>query len=118
GLVGKPDELLDDVQLALVVRERRVVPLDEGATSPPVPLQTGVSAHLLPPTIPSGQPAAGQRTPRDDAHPVPLARRQYLVLDAANEDRVRRLLAHEPRQPAAFAHPLGLGDEERGERRA
>ncbi len=39
-------------------------------------------------------------------------------LDAAHEDRVRRLLGHEPLAAATLGHPLGLDDVIGRERRA
>ena len=51
-------------------------------------------------------------------HAVTLARRQHVGLDAADEDRVRRLLAHEALAVAALRHPLRLDDRRRRQRRA
>ena len=59
----------------------------------------------------AGEPAAGERAPRDDAHPVALAGRQHRRLDATGEDRVRRLLALEALPPAALGDPLRLDDQ-------
>src|SRR6185312_3343095 len=63
------------------------------------------------------QPAARERAPRDDAHVVPPAGRQDVGLDAADEHRVRRLLADESLAAAVAGDPLGLDDLRRGERR-
>src|SRR5204862_2121667 len=45
------------------------------------------------------------------------AHREDVTLDAADEERVRRLLAHEALAPAAVRDPLRLHDLVRGERR-
>ena len=52
------------------------------------------------------------------AHAVALAGREHVGLDAADEDRVRRLLAHEALAVAALGDPLRLDDRRRRERRA
>ena len=70
------------------------------------------------PVPPAGQPAPGERAPRDHAHAVPLARRQHVLLDAAYEQRVRRLLGDEALAAAALRRPLRLDDLLSGERRA
>ena len=67
--------------------------------------------------VATGEEAAVQRAPRDDAHAVLLARRQHRLLDAADEDRVRRLLDAEAFVAAALRGPLRLDDRLRGERR-
>ena len=64
------------------------------------------------------QPAAGQRAPRDHRHAVALARRQHVGLDAAHEDGIRRLLAHEPLAAATVGDPLRLDDRGSRERGA
>ena len=56
------------------------------------------------------QPPAGERAPRDHAHPVRSHDRQHLRLDAAHEDRVRRLLADEATEAALLPDPLRLDD--------
>ena len=60
--------------------------------------------------LPVSQPPA-ERAPRDHAHAVALARRQHGRLDAAGEDRVRRLLAAEPLAAPPLGHPLRLDDQ-------
>ncbi len=61
----------------------------------------------------SGEPSAGQRAPRDDAHPVLLGDRQHVGLDAADEDRIRRLLGDEATESVALGDPLILDDSVR-----
>ena len=67
---------------------------------------------------PAREPPAAERAPRDHRDAVLLARRQHVVLDAADEHRVRRLLAHEALAVAALRHPLRLDDRGCGKRRA
>ena len=58
---------------------------------------------------PVSQPP-GQRAPDDHAHAVLLAGGQHRRLDAADEDRVGRLLAAEPHVTAPVRDPLRLDD--------
>src|SRR5262245_17498746 len=59
------------------------------------------------------QPASGERAPRDHAHAVAQAGGQNLRLDAADEDRVRRLFADEPCVAPLLGHPLRLDNRRR-----
>ena len=65
---------------------------------------------LLARLVAAGEEAAVERTPRDDAHAVALAGGEHGRLDAAHEDRIRRLLAPEALVTSPFGHPLGLDD--------
>ena len=88
GLVGQLGQLLDDVELALVRRQDHVEPGRRPRGD------VGVGGGVLAPA--AGQPATGQRAVGQRAHPVPQRRRQHVLLDAADQDRVRRLLGDEP----------------------
>src|SRR6476620_6435017 len=72
------------------------------------------SRHVLSLAVPAGKPATGKWAPRNDAHPILLRRRQHVGLDAAYQDRIRRLLGHKPTQSTSFRHPLRLDDFVRG----
>ena len=102
GGIGHCGQLGDDLQLALVVRKAQVV-----AAGHPLGPSAGV---VLAGPESSGQPAPGQRAPRDDAHPVGLGHGQNVGLDAPDQDGVRRLLGPEPLPAPALGHPLGLDD--------
>ena len=104
GVGGELEQLLDEVELALVLGQL-VVEAVGHAGGPPAARQ------VAPTPVLSGEPPAGQRAPRDDAHAVALTRRQHGRLDAAGEDRVRRLLAAEPFPPSPLGRPLRLDDE-------
>ena len=67
--------------------------------------------------VAAAQPAAGERAPGDHAHAVALAHGQHVALDAAHEQRVRRLLADESLATAPLGDPLRLHDLVGGERR-
>ena len=81
------------------------------------PLGAARLRHVLALAVAAGQPAACQRAPRQHAEPVALRHRQQVRLDAAHEDRVRRLLGDEPAQPPALRRPLRLDHLVRRERR-
>jgi hypothetical protein len=93
-LLGERDDLLNRIKPALVAQ------VPEAVRGP-------VSVRLLALAVAAGQQAAGQRTPHQRAHAVALADRQYLALDPAVEDRVRRLLGAEALQAAPLSDPLG-----------
>src|SRR5581483_11060392 len=71
--------------------------------------------HFGPESPLAGQPAAGEGTPRDDGHTVPLTRREYVGFDASDKQRIRRLLAHEAFASAFFRDPLRFHDLRRRE---
>ena len=101
GLVGQAAEGVGRVELGLVLGQRQVVAVGDhlGAARAEV---VGALAPL------AGQPAAGERAPRDHAHAVAPAHRQQLGLHTAVQQRVRRLLAHEALAPPLLGHPLRL----------
>ena len=72
---------------------------------------------ILPLAISTRQPAACERAPGDDTHSVLLRHRQHIGLDAAHQDRIRRLLGDEAPEPAALRDPLRLDDLVRREGR-
>ena len=102
SLVGELGEFLDDVELALV---RGLAHVEAGAG--PRGRGRGGGGVLAPP---ARQPAAAERAVAEDAHAVPARGRQHVGLDAAHQDRVRRLLGHEPFQAAVAGGPLRLDD--------
>ncbi len=110
GLIGHGDEGLDGVQLGGHLGTRRREPVRHPAR--PSPLGQGGALAVA-----AGEPAAVQRTPDDDAHPVALAGGQDLGLDAPGQDRIGRLLTDEAFPVSALGHPLGLDDEITGEGR-
>jgi len=63
----------------------------------------------------AGQPAPGQRAPRDDPHVVLLGHGQHVTLDTPRQQRVRRLLGGEPAQATSLGDPLVLDDAVRRE---
>ena len=66
--------------------------------------------YVLSLAIPAGQPAAGERAPGNDAHPILLSHWQHIGLDTAYQDRVRRLLSDKAGKPAALGDPVRLND--------
>jgi len=96
GLVGERDELFDDVDAALVVE---VFEVAGAAQVVLLAFADAAGEHPLP-----------ERAPYQGAEAVALCCRQYVVLDAAVEDRVRQLLCAEAFQPLPFGKPLGLDD--------
>src|SRR5207302_8148059 len=107
---GELSQRVDRFELALVARQRQVVATGQARRPRALDL-----LDALPP--PAGQPAAGERAPRDDPDAVALARRQHVGFDATYEDRVRRLLAHEALAAPAIGGPLRFDDLRRRERR-
>jgi len=67
-------------------------------------------ADVRPLPVPARQPAAGERSEREDPDPEAATRRQEVVLDDAVQDRVRRLLRAEHAVPASFGEGTRLGD--------
>ena len=111
GLVGEVGELVDGLELSPVLGQRHVEALREH-------LDAAALGRLGAAAVAAGEPAAGERAPRDDAHPVALAGGQDVGLDAAREQRVGRLLADEALAAAALGGPLRLDDRLGGEGRA
>src|SRR5579863_5229985 len=103
GVLGQDGELLGRLQFGLIARQVHVEALRY-----PVRPGTGREVGVL--AVAARQPSPGQRAPGYDAHPVAAADRQYLVLDAAHHDRVRRLLTDEPLPAAPLGGPLCLDD--------
>ena len=101
---GDLDQLLNDLQLARVGRQRRVETARDALRTAG---RQGDVAFL---PVLAAQPSARQRAPGDHAHAVPGAGRQDRRLGTTGEDRIRRLLAAEPLVPAAFGDPLALDD--------
>src|SRR3954452_21380130 len=81
--LGELRELLGRLELALVRRDREVVAAGDAVVAARL-------RRLLPLAPAARQPAAAERSPRDDAHAVAPARRKHVVLDAADEQRGRR----------------------------
>src|SRR3954447_12719179 len=108
--LGELRELLGRLELALVRRDREVVAAGDAVGAARL-------RRLLPLAPAARQPAAAERSPRDDAHAVAPARRKHVVLDAADEQRVRRLLADEPLADAVAGAPPGPADLRRRARR-
>src|SRR4051812_33527947 len=94
---------LGRVELALVLGQREVV-------APRQPAVAGARRRVLALPVAAAEPAAGERAPREHAHPVPRADREHVRLDPAHEQRVRRLLGHEALAPAPLGRPLRLDD--------
>src|ERR1700733_6718470 len=67
----------------------------------------GPGAPLRPP---AGEPATGQRAVDEGSHAVTLRCREDVLLDAADEDRVRGLLGDEPCEVPLAGRPLRLDD--------
>jgi hypothetical protein len=88
--------------LALVFGQRHVEAGDES-----LPRGRGGCRLRAPAT---GQPAACQWAVDEDAHPVPHGGWEHVELDAANEQRVWRLLGAEALEVAGVRGPLGLDD--------
>src|ERR1700722_141455 len=63
---------------------------------------------ILPAPDPAGEHALTEWSPDKNAHAVLLRDRKDLTLDAAVQDRVRRLVGTEPLQAAPFRHPVRL----------
>ena len=93
GRLRQLRQLLDRVELALVLRQRQVVAVGEA-------LGARRGRRLLALAPAPGQPAAGQRAPRDHAHAEVLAGRQDLELDRDVRQRGKSLdsLRHPDRQ--------------------
>ena len=104
-------ELVHGVELEGVLRQRRVV-----ARGLPLEAARLVRSRLAA-AVATGQPAARERAPRQDAEAVPLRRREHVALDLAGEDRVRRLLGHRSARGPPLGDPLGLDDLRGRERR-
>jgi hypothetical protein len=88
GVLGQFRQLLGGVEFAVVLRLRHVEP---GAGPG---RRHRAAAGIV--AVAAGEPAAGERAVRDDAHPAALRQRQDLVLDVAGEHRVGGLLGDEP----------------------
>ena len=101
-VVGHLRELLDRLELALVLRQRHVEARGEA-------LARGRGRRAVGAPVP-GQPAAAERAVGEDAHAVALRGRQDVELDAAHEQRVRRLLGAEALQAPLARGPLRLDD--------
>jgi hypothetical protein len=69
---------------------------------------------VLPATDPTGEHALTEWSPDKNAHAVLLRDRKDLTLDAAVQDRVRRLVGTEPLQAAPFRYPVRLYEFEAG----
>ena len=95
-LRGERDELLDDVEAALVGEV-----VDHAGAAQVVVLVLADAA---------GEQALAERAPDQGAHAEALGGGQDLALDAAVEDGVGRLLGVEPREAAPLGDPLGLDD--------
>ena len=104
GLLGERDDLLHGVDPPLVL----VVP-EHGRAS---------EIGLLSPPEPSGQHAAGERTPDEGAHAVALRDGQHFPFDATVQDRVGRLLGAEALEAPTLGGPLRLDLHRGGEVRA
>src|SRR5688572_21708948 len=90
GVVGDAGELLDRFELALVLGQRHVEARHEALTG-------GRGGGAVGAPV-AREPAATQRAVGEDAHAVALRGRQHVELDAAHEQRVRRLLRAEALQ--------------------
>ena len=100
-LVGEQRKLFDSVELGGVLRVAGVV--RAGAH-----FERRVSGRVVDLAGLPTQPAASQRAPWDDTHVVLLGDAEHVGLDAAHEQRVRRLLGDDPAEAAAFGDPLVL----------
>ncbi len=93
-LLAEADQDLDDVIQALLVVDRRLTPVGELPRA---------RRGLVVPAVLTGQQAAGQRAPDQNAQALVDRQRDQLVLGLAGLQRVVDLLADELRQ----AQPLG-----------
>src|SRR5215216_5609520 len=103
-------KLLDRIELRLIGRLIHVITTWK-------PLSPTRLRQVLSLAIPTGQPTSGKRTPWDDTHSELLSHGQYVGLDAANQDRIWRLLGQESRQTTPFGNPLRLDNFMRRVRR-
>src|SRR5580692_741852 len=101
-LLGEQRKLFDYVQLALV---RRGAHVEAGARARG---RRGRAGGALAP--PAGQPPTGQRAVHQGPHAVTLHRREHVLLDTADQDRVRGLLGDEPSEVPLAGRPLRLDD--------
>src|SRR4051812_14372559 len=108
ALLGELAERVGGVELALIAGVVHVVAGGQALRAPRL-------RQVLALAVVARQPAAGQRAPRDHAHAIAQAGGQHVVLDAAREQRVGRLLAYEALAAAPLGDPLGLDDLARGE---
>jgi hypothetical protein len=102
ALSAKSASRVGGVQLGLVGRVVEVV-----AGGHPI-RSVGPRGVLAALAIRAGEPAAGQRAPRQHTHAVFLRNRQEVGLDAARQDRVRRLFGDEAAEGSALTRPLRL----------
>ena len=103
-LVGERDQFLHGGVLRGVARQRRVEPARGECRA------AGAEVDGLPLPVAAGQEPGGQRAPHQHAHPVAAAHRQHRRLDAAGQDRVRRLLGAEPAERPPFGDVVRLHD--------
>ena len=103
GLVGEGGQRWTASSLRAFSGRCRVVP---GR----LPAHPARRRRVLARAVPAGQPATGQRAPRQHAEAVLLGYRQHVALDLAGEDRVRRLLGDRTFAAAPLRDPLRLDD--------
>jgi hypothetical protein len=106
-VVGETAQRVGSIELCLVGGVGQVV-----AGRHPLGAAAGRGVRVLAPL--ARQPATGQRTPHQRAHAVAQRGGEHFGLDAAHQQRVRRLFGDEPLPAALLRHPLGLDDLARG----